>query len=740
MKTTSVFLFFLCSFCFCNAQSWQWALKLGDIKSDKATSIKTDDSGYVYVAGYFSNQLSLGTNARILNYTNNAVSKEIYIAKFDSLGYCYWAKSGGAYFDDRILGMDVDGMGNVVVTGTFWEGNGIDLDGINVSGSGYGFGDQGFVYKLDRNGNVLWGNFVCSDYSDDQGLDVATDKAGNSYVVGFMSGNNLFCGGNIVTANNTNTGNHKHAYWLAKINANGVFQWAKTFGHLPWDASHNKYIERDIAVCVDETNGVYITGGYDSSRLFGNAILTTTGGNDIFVLKYDTAGNYKWATNAGSRKDDWSNGICSDKNGFVYITGEFRDSLIMDTILIKNYDGRDAFVIKIDASTGKPIWGKHAGSNNGGERGNDIVADKNCNIYVCGDMDGGAKFGDNITSTTGKSIEAFVARISTEGKWNWLATGGGLDSTDRANAVTIGKNGQVYTCGFFRSPSTYGGTNLVSVGKSDGFIARLSDGMVNALTPFTLAIPSNPTICKGESVQLFIQPHAFLAYQPSTNVVWNASTNTLVFSPNATTTYTIIALGKAQCPSYDTILFTINIAPDPVADFTINPQQALVSNPVFNLINTSIQADSFSWWYSNTKFSITTNTVFTTPGNIGTYCFTLIATNAQKCKDTITKCGEVLLLQNAFLPNVFTPNNDDLNETFHLRVSNMNLKDITNFKMLITNRMGQEVYKTTDVLQGWNGKYANGTIADVDTYFYLVQYTLPNGKNIIKKGDVSLVR
>ncbi|MBK6331562.1 MAG: hypothetical protein IPF62_14115 [Bacteroidetes bacterium] len=109
----------------CTAQTWVWAQKMGNTKSDKATCIKTDSSGFIYVSGYFSNSITLGTNQLVLNFAHNIQSKEAFVAKFDSTGYCYWANSGGQHYDDRVLGMDVDAEGNSVITGTFWEGAGI---------------------------------------------------------------------------------------------------------------------------------------------------------------------------------------------------------------------------------------------------------------------------------------------------------------------------------------------------------------------------------------------------------------------------------------------------------------------------------------------------------------------------------------------------------------------------------------------------------------------------------------
>ncbi|HYD22956.1 MAG TPA: SBBP repeat-containing protein [Flavipsychrobacter sp.] len=479
MRSSLLFIAFVLIHSLSSAQSIQWASRIGNIHSDKLTCVKSDGLGYIYIAGYFSDSIKIGTNNLSLTYVAVPDSKEAFIAKLDSNGYCYWAKAGGQYFDDRVLGMDVDSLGNSVITGTFWEGSGILFPPINITGYTYGAGDQCFILKLDPNGNPLWGNFVCGNqYGDDQGHDVAIDKKGNIYTAGFMTDSLLYCGGASVTAVNPNSGDHKYCYWLSKMNKDGVFQWARTFGSLPWDPVTFKYIERDIAICVDESNGVYVTGGFDSTRKFGNDTFTTLGGYDCFVIKYDSFGTFKWATHAGSNDDDWANGICSDKNGNIYITGEHRDSLFMDTVLVKNYDKRDVFVFKMNAQTGKPYWGKRAGSDLGSERGNDVWADKNCNVYVCGDINDGAKFGDSLVlPVNGLGVQSFVARISTEGKWKWVKTGGGLGDDDRGNAIVKGKGNQLYLAGFFRNAATYGSTQLTGAGSSDGFFIRMRDSM-----------------------------------------------------------------------------------------------------------------------------------------------------------------------------------------------------------------------------------------------------------------------
>jgi gliding motility-associated-like protein len=809
-----------------SAQTVEWAQRIGNVKSDKITSIKTDGLGYIYIAGYFSTSLTLGTNGLVLNYAYNSTSKEAYIAKLDSTGYCYWAKAGGGYYDDRVLGMDVDSAGYSVITGTFWEGVGFSFPPNAINGSAWGNSDQCFIAKFDPNGNYMWGTYVCGDdvtpsggnYRDDQGLDVAMDKAGNIYAVGFMTTVTLYCGGNAVTATNPNTGQHKHCYWLAKFDAAGIPQWARTFGHLPWDAAAGKYIERDIAVCTDESDGVYVTGGFDSTRQFGPQSLTPLGGYDVFLLKYDTNGVFKWVSKAGSDKDDWANGICSDKNGHIYFTGEHRDSLIMDTVLVKNYDKRDAFLFKVDQQTGKPYWGKRAGSDEGGERGNDVWADDKCNVYLVGDINEGAKFGDDIiVPANGDSTQSFIARITPEGKWSWVRTYGAINDEDRGNAVAKGKANQVYLAGYFRQSANYGGNVLVSAGSSDGFFTRIYDSMLNKGTPFEMDPPAKTILCFGDTAHLKIPKHATFSITPTNGVTFNSDSTKMVFGPSATTTYTLIGSSAGQCPDFDTLIFTlsvglqgfsftplsdtimcsgdmishalathdyfsvsptagtslgsggntVNFFPSstttytltgyslgvcpsydtlvvtivvggtPNADFDFEENVILLDQPTFKLVNKSTGATFYQWYKGSQLFSTNTNPSVTESA-AGNYCYTLVAESLAGCKDTVTKCGDIIKDERVFFPNAFSPNGDLNNDEFNPIFINIDKNAIKEFNFLIANRYGQIIYSSKDPSFGWDGRW-KGTPCELGTYYYTCKFILPNGKVYDVKGDVSLV-
>ncbi len=742
-------LFFLKIDC-SKAQNVIWANGFGNIKSDKGTTVKTDYQGYIYVTGYFSTILALGSNAMMLNPVGNATSKEVFLAKFDSTYKCIWAKAGGAYFDDRALGMDVDSAGNVTIVGTYWEGSGIKFGANVITGSTFGHGDQGFVAHFDANGNYLWGRFICSNGGDDQALDMATDKWGNHYIAGFMSGDTLFVNGNAVKAVNANKiynivgYNKKNCFWLAKLDASGTPQWARTFGRQPYDSIAFKYVERDIAVCVDDSGGIYVGGGYEKYTTFNGINDTAKGGYDIFTIKYDSAGNYKWLTKGGSRKDDWINGITCDEMGHIYIVGEHRDSLIIDTLLIKNYDARDAFVCKLDAKTGKPIWGKRAGNLLGGERANDVYADANLNVYIAGDIQGGAKFNDNIIAPSGGGVQSFASRMTPDGDFLWATLGGGVDDDDRGNSIIKGKDAQVYMCGFHRSPATYGPFNLTSAGSSDVYLLRLNDSLYCSPVVFNFTTPVDTVVCPGDTVVAIIPTNKYLEVKPSNFVSANTDSSKLFFNPPITTTYTITGYNGNYCYTHDTLVFTVVISPLPSTTITVSPDSADLLDSLEVKFSCNTQNIS-SYLWSDSIGVLGTNSdllqnYYADSNNFGTYCVYLKVTSNEGCINTDSACTTTKQATVVFIPNAFTPNNDGKNPTFGPNFVAKNVNLLSSYYFNVHDRTGAIIFETTNYLDTWDGKYPNGEMAELGTYYYNVKFIDAKGKIKRLKGDVHLIK
>jgi len=87
-----------------------------------------------------------------------------------------------------------------------------------------------------------------------------------------------------------------------------------------------------------------------------------------------------------------------------------------------------------------------------------------------------------------------------------------------------------------------------------------------------------------------------------------------------------------------------------------------------------------------------------------------------------------------FIPNIFSPNGDLNNDVLYVR--SHNLKDM---KLCVYNRWGEMVFESKDINKGWDGRYKKGE-CNTGVYVYYLTGTLRDGKQVFKKGDVTLVR
>ncbi len=88
------------------------------------------------------------------------------------------------------------------------------------------------------------------------------------------------------------------------------------------------------------------------------------------------------------------------------------------------------------------------------------------------------------------------------------------------------------------------------------------------------------------------------------------------------------------------------------------------------------------------------------------------------------------------MPNVFTPNNDGLNDSF----KPVHACDMEQYMLAVYNRYGSLVFSTQNPLQGWTGMY-RGKQADISTYVWTVQYIKSSTKQSIRKtGTITLIR
>ncbi len=179
-----------------------------------------------------------------------------------------------------------------------------------------GGGNDIFVVKYDNNGALIWAK-KAGGTSNDNSLGIAVDGSGNCYVTGYC-GTATFGAGETNETTLTPVGNYD--IFVAKYNNSGALLWVKSAGGTGTDAS--------LGIALDGGGNSYVTGYFNNMSTFGagesnQTTLTSEGGYDIFVAKYDNSGALLWAKSAGGINFDTGNSIAVDVSGNSYVTGYF---------------------------------------------------------------------------------------------------------------------------------------------------------------------------------------------------------------------------------------------------------------------------------------------------------------------------------------------------------------------------------------------------------------------------------
>jgi gliding motility-associated-like protein len=210
-------------------------------------------------------------------------------------------------------------------------------------------------------------------------------------------------------------------------------------------------------------------------------------------------------------------------------------------------------------------------------------------------------------------------------------------------------------------------------------------------------------------------------------------------SHTAPVDYTIklTATSDSGCVSSIAKTSFITVYPKPYAAFNVDPKETLLTNPLISVTNLSIGADSATWAFDSTGIS---STLYNPPAyaytDTGTYAITLIVSNLYGCLDTTSRTVIIEPDYVFYIPSAFTPNGDDINDTFNAKGS-----FIQDYEMTIYDRWGTVMYATKDINLPWTGGIKGSTVmAKSDVYVYVMKIKATNKRNYYYKGIVSLIR
>lgn len=213
-------------------------------------------------------------------------------------------------------------------------------------------------------------------------------------------------------------------------------------------------------IASDINGNIFITGNFTGTITFDNVSLVSEGLGDVFVVKYDPSGSLLWARRGGGVDNIYANDIAVDQTGNCYIIGEFYETASFDDQNILSTISLDVFTVKYDPS-GNALWAKSCGSMSS-DIGSGVAVDNLSNVYITGYFQSEFIFND-IPYTSSGNRDVFVAKYNALGVPQWATVGGG-SANDFFNKIAVDGNDNVFVTGEFESNSfTIDGITLQNI-------------------------------------------------------------------------------------------------------------------------------------------------------------------------------------------------------------------------------------------------------------------------------------
>ncbi|HEX5002878.1 MAG TPA: gliding motility-associated C-terminal domain-containing protein [Bacteroidia bacterium] len=356
-----------------------------------------------------------------------------------------------------------------------------------------------------------------------------------------------------------------------------------------------------------------------------------------------------------------------------------------------------------------------------------------------------ALVGGTYTVTVTDSLGCFASTVATVVIDNDLVAAAYGDSTIcNGTSITIGcgQSGGTAPYTYQWNNGANGSTQLVGPAANTTYGVIITDVngctsldsvTVNVINAPVLSVTPDTTICYGTGTTLGVSGGSTYSWSPAAGLSDPASAAP-VATPVTSTMYTVTS-ANGPCSASATI--NVNVEPEIIASFAPDSSQGDAPFTVtFNSNSSGFASATWSFGDGSDTTVTTSISVVHTYSQQGSYTVTLTLTNSLGCTDTATFSFIIVNEYSAiFVPSVFTPNGDGLNDDFHLQEDKLESVEV-----VIFSRWGQEVISWNKLGGSWDGKGSDGTELPDGTYYYIIKATGIDHKQYNFQGTVKLLR
>ena len=398
--------------------------------------------------------------------------------------YKFAKRVGGTQFENA-MGIALDSMGNIIVSGYFSGTADFDPGTTNYTLTSNG-GNDIFLAKYDSAGNFVWAIHVGGAGEEFNYTDPAVDEYGNIYLCGVFNSNTDFNPkGNAVIA--TNRGQQDG--FVAKYDSTGLLQWVRGVGGaLNDDVYRIDYKNYLVLFAGSFADSSYVDDGLTITPLYGS------GSADVVFGKFNPNGNLFWLNTLKGNGEDHSYNITAGINGKTYLTGTFEDTLIFDsggvnpdtlfadglTAFTASFSNFGNYYCSFPIETAYPFG---------------LKVDHNGDILTCGQFSNFADFdpdADTMTLIAQGSFDGYFAKYTNGGNYVFAKRIGG-NGSDICYTIAELSNSSILVSGYFFNTADFDPdvtvASLNSNGFADIYLAHY-DSLGNYLSAFGCGSPA----------------------------------------------------------------------------------------------------------------------------------------------------------------------------------------------------------------------------------------------------------